>query len=358
MPGELTTLSEPTSLRDDLALAFAEAEDDGQEGQESPSTELAVQERDATGKFAPRTPAQSVSEDPEPTEKEAPTTALTPTAAAPQDRAPITWKPQIREKWSGLDPDIKAEITRRERDIDLTLNKTAGDRRMVETLQGITAPYQHMLQAEGVDAVTAIQSFFRVAAQLRTAPMQQKVAIISDMINQHGIDLNMLDESLTSRMNGTAPTHSGMTPDIQAMIQQQLAPILGQFQQHQNTQQQALVQEAEQSWTQFSADPKNEFAHDVKDIMADLLDAAANRGVQLSLQDAYTRATLAHPQIADIIMQRQQVQQAAQQTNAARRAKKAAASVPNSGAPLQDGEDDDRDDLRSAVLASVKSLSR
>ena len=59
-------------------------------------------------------------------------------------------------------------------------------------------------------------------------------------------------------------------------------------------------------------DSQNEFYNDVRSDMADLLDMAANRGRQMSMQDAYNTACAAHPQISKVMAGRQ-AQQSVQQ---------------------------------------------
>ena len=153
----------------------------------------------------------------------------------------------------------------------------------------------------------AIQNLFQTAAQLRTAPPGQKAQLVADMIMQFGVDLNALDGALTSRLSGR-PQQGGHPLDpVMQMIDQRLQPVqqfINTFQQNRQQADQQIEQQAVSSWETFANDAKNEFAWDLKDEIADILELAARRGQVVSLQDAYARATLAHPTISGIVQRR------------------------------------------------------
>lgn len=355
MPPEIDEQDQGFSLRADLESAFAENTEAPNDAEQEASPEPAPAGRDASGKFAPRTPAQPLPEDPEQKLEEAPAPAEVKAEAAPADRAPVSWKPLAREKWATLDPELKAEVMRRESEISTALSRTAHQRQIADQVEQVVAPYMPMIQAEGGDPVRTISNLLNTAAQLRTAPAAQKAQLVADMISHFGVDIEALDQALTGRV-GQSASAPQPSQDIARLIQQQLAPVQQFMQSFQGRQQ----QEVQQSLQQFMADPANEFANDVREDMADLLEMAAKRGQTLSLQDAYKRATLAHPQIADIVTQRQLQQAASQQTAASRRAKKASASLPSSGAPSTGSDEDEDDDgsIRSALTAAMRTASR
>jgi len=51
-----------------------------------------------------------------------------------------------------------------------------------------------------------------------------------------------------------------------------------------------------------------EFLPDVREDMADIIDLAAKRGVNLSMQQAYDRACAAHPEIANVMSERKRAE--------------------------------------------------
>jgi hypothetical protein len=209
----------------------------------------------------------------------------------------------------------------------------------------------------------------KTAAALRTGSPAYRAQLVASMIRDFAIPIDVLDQAIVALQQGgpgagapgQAP-HAGNGFALQQMLQQQLAPIqqfMQQFQQSQTQTQQAQTQQAAQALEEFAADPANEFIYDVGQEMADLLEMAAKRGQPLSLQDAYRRATLAHPSISQILENRRATQGAAQQTAAARRAKNAAASVSSTSAPLRGDENDDdgKGDLRSDLMSAMRTVS-
>lgn len=120
----------------------------------------------------------------------------------------------------------------------------------------------------------------------------------------------------------------------------------GEFQQNQQRTMQQQIDD-------FFNDPANEFANDVRDDMADLLEVASRRGQQMTLQQAYERATMLHPTISQIVERRRLAAAAAQQNAAAQRAAQAGASLPSGGAPQQSGNEHVGDDIRSALEAAM-----
>jgi hypothetical protein len=350
----------------DRDTSIADTDPAGGTGAAEEAPAAPARERDASGKFAPRTPAQeSVPADKEPVKEDAtPTVETTPSitpAPKPDDlRAPASWKPEEREHWATISPAARAAVIRREREMDAALATTADARRLQQDFQRVTSPYEAFFRAENSTAIQAVESLMQTAAALRTAPPGHKAGLVAELISTYGIDVQMLDNILSAKMQGRpAPGHPA--DPIVGMIQKELAPMkefMGKFKQGQQVSQQQVEQQAEQAWNAFAADPANEFANDVRDDMADLLEVAAKRGVTLSLQDAYKRATLLHPTISNVVESRKQASGAAQQTAAARRAAKAAASLPsNGGAPAQDDKDEGDGSVRGDIAASIRQLS-
>jgi hypothetical protein len=100
-----------------------------------------------------------------------------------------------------------------------------------------------------------------------------------------------------------------------------------QIQQQQQVQQQVSRQEAARVVDDFAA--KHEFVNDpdIANTMADLLEVAANRGRELSIDRAYEIAVQQHPEISKIVSQRKAAEAAA--AGAVQKAKLAASSVPS-----------------------------
>lgn len=249
-------------------------------------------------------------------------------------KAPVSWRPERRESFASLPREVQEEVTRRETEMSRFVEQTSQARNYATAINNELAPFQAMIRAEGGNDVTAVRSLLQTAYHLRTANPQAKAQMVAQMILQHGIDPNLLDQSLAAALQGRQA--QPQNDPTMSYVQQQLKPIqdfFGQLQQRQQQVEQDLSRQVQTDLATFAADPKNEFYADVSPIMGDILATATANGMQMSLQDAYTRATLAHPSISTIVMNRQMSQRGAQQTAATRRARNASASLPSGGAP-------------------------
>lgn len=365
--------------RDDMAVVLREMSDaQGGEIVETQAREVtpveratdlaptapAAEGRDASGRFAPRTPAQEqVPAD----KKPAAEVAVKPAVAAPKPgplTAPVSWKPDERESWATVPERAQVAIHRREREMDQALRTTAEARQVYSELSRIVTPHMAMIKAENSTPLRSIEYLFKTAADLRTLSPGPKAAMIADLIRQFNVDVQMLDAILRQGfVAGGAPAAAPMTP-IDMLLQaidQRLKPVQDfmsgvQTSTAQNEEQ--IVGEIQQTWEQFANDPANEFANDLADDIADLLTLAANRNQHLPLQDAYKRAILAHPTISQIVADRSKTAGASQQTAAARRALEAAASITDSGGALARGGEDESDgSTRSDIVSAIKTLS-
>ena len=73
------------------------------------------------GTDAPAAPDAPAVAEGAPTDGKVATPPVVPTA----DEAPPSWTPELKEKWAGLDPALKGEIQRREREITTGLQRAA-----------------------------------------------------------------------------------------------------------------------------------------------------------------------------------------------------------------------------------------
>lgn len=309
----------------------------------------------ATGKFLPK---DGEKDGTKPLSKNARQVQEAQVTQQTTSKAPQSWKPEIREKFSSLPPEVQAEVNRRETEISNGFRQIQDVRNYATSLQKVIQPYEALIRAEGGNHVTAVDNMMKTAYILRTAPPQQKATLVAQMILHHNVDLGMLDKILDNVVN-KGQTFQGQQapqrndPNMQ-FIQQELAPIKQMFNQLQGRMSQSddqMTQNLIQEMQAFESDPKYEFYHDVKADMATFLDIAAQRGVKMTLQEAYQRATLAHPTISQTMISRQMQTRAAQQTAATRRARNASASLPSGGAPAGDQQNRPTD-RRSAIEAA------
>jgi hypothetical protein len=276
------------------------------------------------------------------------------------ERAPAAWKPVAREHWASLPEDVKAEVSRREIEVQRTLQETAEARKYAEAVNKAFAPYEAYIRAENANPLQVIDNLMGTAVRLRTATAPELATMMAGLVKQFGTGrfgqpfIEMLDGALAGEM----PQADQTQYQLQQAIQQQLAPVqqfMTQFQQAQVMQQQRAAEQAQSEVTTFLS--KTEFGDDVREEMADLLEVAQRRGQELSLQDAYRQACLLNPNVKAVLQKRAQARGAMQQNQVVQRAKSAAVSVPSAG-PGMGAPRTQPDDIRGAIEAAIAMNGR
>ena len=308
--------------------------------------------RDEKGRFA----AKKV-DSPVATQPVAPTSTATPppaqaTQSATEFRAPTSWKVGARERWAQLPPEVQSEVTRREREISTTLDQTAEARRFYGQFREAVGPFEGVLRAEGLEPLRAVQSLVQTYAGLRTAPIPHRAQLLAQLIKSSGVPYDVLDSTLA----GEAP------PPGQAQTFQdpRVDQLMAQLNQAAQQRQQVMQQRSASEVSKFGE--SREFFEDVRETMADLLEVAAKRGVELTLEDAYNAAIASplHRDIAAAVKAREAASARGNAQASTARAKVAASSVrsqpagagPN-GAPQRPlmPHEERRADLEAALAA-------
>jgi len=277
-----------------------------------------------------------------------------------QDRAPASWRPEVREHWGKLPPDVRAEVARREQEVQRTLQETSEARKVAEAYSRAFAPYEAYIRAENATPIQAIDNLMATAVKLRTGTGPELAQLVAGMVKQFGVGRfgQSFIEQLDAALAGQVPQVDQQQMQLQQAVQQQLAPVqqfMSQFQQAQAMQQQQLASQASTQVESFLE--RAEFGQDVREEMADLMEVAQRRGRELSLQDAYRQACLANPRVRSVLQQRAKANQAQQGNSAAQRARAAAVSV--SGAPaLAAPAGGQPDSVRSAIEQAIALSAR
>jgi len=274
-------------------------------------------------------------------------------------KPPASWKPALREKFRELPADVQGEILRREVDMSRGMEIVAEARRFKQEFDNKVAPYQAEMASRGVTAMDAFDNYLSTAYKLRHSPPAEKAALVGGLIQQYGVSIEMLDQVLTNQQNvgpGNGAVPPG-DPNVTAAIQHAMAP----YQQFMEGVQQNQIQSAEQMQTDirseitaFSQDVKNEFYEDVKLEMASFLEAAAMRSQNMTLQEAYDRAILLRPDLAELVAQRKLQSEADARSTAAAAAKAKAVGVQGSSPDTGAGRSQPAS-LRGAIEAAMDS---
>lgn len=274
-----------------------------------------------------------------------------------RSKAPGSWKPEERELWESVPENVRAIITRREGEMARALNDSAAARRWAGDFGKIVGPYEHLIRSAGVTPMQAVQNLVNTAAQLQTGTAAQKVHLIGTMIKTYGVDIAGLDHWLAGKQ---PPKETQQNDGLLQEIDKRLRPVqefMGRLSNSQRQSEQELAQASQTEAEQFFSDPENEFAADLKDDMADILELAANRGREMTLKQAYDIACSQHPDIAKVINQRSEAARTAKEAENLARSRRAASSQ-SAGTPGSVGGSGGRPaNRREAIAQAWEDLS-
>jgi hypothetical protein len=253
--------------------------------------------------------------------------AVSPAPVAPLSpvlKAPQSWKPALREKFAALSPEFQQEILRRERETSIALQKAAEEAKGATPWTEAIRPYEAQIRAAGVPAHQYVGNLLQTAHALSYGPVENKAAILADIIAQFRVPPDLLDRALAAKLSGQPlPQAPQQTP--QEFRDPRLDKLLESAQQRQES-------EATERTQAFGE--SHEFYEDVKDHMADILDVWAKQGktsvTDNDLDRAYTLACQLNPDVAPLLEQRKAAEAAQKAAASTARARTAASSPKNS----------------------------
>lgn len=278
---------------------------------------------------------------------------------APDDKAPVSWKPAQRELWSQIPKEARDEIRRRETEIARTLNETGVMRKFATDFANVVAPYQHLIRAQNSTPLQAVQNFMQTAAGLMQGNPMQRAQIVAEIIGNYGVDIKALDEVLSKSYNPQAAQHNA----VQNGAPPPWAKPMFDFMERAQTQQQMYeAQQRQQADREIEQMAEKPFFEDLREDIADLMEIAAKRGRVLSLEEAYRKAIELDPDISKLAKrtvtppnQQNSVSQAAATLARARRAAKTIAGAPRGEAGKSDKPKTRRELLSEAWDDKVSS---
>ena len=256
----------------------------------------------------------------------------------PSRMSPKSWRKEVAEKfWNNLDPELQAEIERREQDVSKGFETYRPKVQLAEEFNHALQPYMPTIQALGVHPAEAAARLFHVEHQLRFGNEAAKLDTVRTIMQEYGIDPSRLYDYL---QNVPPPD-----PQVQAM--QRYVQQLEQQYQQVVTQQQQREQHAISSEIAAFAEGKEHFDL-VREDMAALLQA----GRANDLQSAYDMAVYANPQTRAVELQKQAAQ--AQSKAQTQRATSAAVSVKGSS-PVSGTANASKGSLREELEAALSN---
>ena len=359
-----------TSLRDVLESAYDEAAstEEGRPTENAPEPVRTANEAPATdtpavtpdadrgdgrradGKFARQKPAAPDSGGAGAAGADGKPAAAAPVATPADDfaKAPQSWKPGAREAWGSLPADVRAEVHRREREAAHVMQETAQARQVHTYVNQLQQQFAPALAAENVNVLEAASNLMGLASRLRFGTAAEKAQLTAQIVQSYGVDITALDNALA----GLPPVPQGrQAPGIEQFRDPRLDELLATLQQTRQQREAAAAQEAVKEVETFGSG--KEFFADVREDMADILEVAARRGFDMSLEDAYNRACSMNPDISKVLAARQAAG-AAGTNRSTQQARRAATSVR--GTPGNGGSTPQPNDLRGAIEAAIENV--
>lgn len=285
---------------------------------EMPPTEVVVEEAPPTEVVVEETPPTEVVVEEKLAEEK-------PAELVPGlEKPPQSWKPTEKAKWDKIDPESRAAIYRREREITQALTDTASSRRIASDLQQVLQPFMGRIQSMNAHPLVAVQELLKADYLLSTAPKQQRAAFVAKLITDYDVDIEALDAVLSGRAKPNP--QETLDAQIEARVTARLAPF------EQRLAQTSAAEDAQlaQQLVPFQDKTKYPYYDRVRDDMADIIELSAKRKVYISLETAYNKAIQLDPTISEELAASRKAANVAANA-AAQRAKLASASV--SGAP-------------------------
>ena len=281
-------------------------------GTESAPVESTGTGRDEHGRFIGKTaeadPAAPVAQDHaavDPAKPADPAAAVDPQAQADARAAavpPATWSAGAKAIYASLPEIARKEIAKRETDYARGIQQYAEKAKVADSFMREAQPYEAMLRNEGSNPVAALSAFLQQAYTLRTATPQERGRLIMETAQKFGADLSPY-------LGQQAEQPGGQTQDlsqVQALVQQLVAPHLRKIQQWENSQataqqhqEQQMEQEissqitAFQSATNEDGSPKHLYFENVRPLMS----AFFANGQAKDLEQAYDMACFANPEV-------------------------------------------------------------
>lgn len=303
--------------------------------------------RDEHGRFAPKekadgserteaAPADPSAESPEVSrEGEPEAVSRDENAAQPVSTAPPPgWSVASKAAWNELPEAVRADIAKREQEVDNGFAQYKG--------MGDLKHYSEAYARNGATVKQALDGYLEVDRGLAT----DFPGTIAKICQHYGINPQALAQHYLGQ--GTqAPAQQDPTAARVAQLEQHIAN-------QQREAERATLQSAEQTITQFAADPAHPYFENVKATMGHLI----NTGQATDLNDAYEKACWLHPDTRTQLLKQQAAvtEKAAQQKRqaAATQARASARGITGSPTPgATSGSQPSKQNIRDIIASRI-----
>jgi hypothetical protein len=338
------------SLRDELAAEYAKmsepantaepaAQPETTEPQET-AEEAEQRARDEKGRFAPK--ATKEDEEPQPETTEEPAQPDATKYVGP----PPGWSVASKAAFDELPDAVKADIAKREREIDQGFAK-------LKEFKGLE-PYVDAARQHNITLPELMGRYQKAEQFLQRDPTNA----ILWMCQNYGVDPRQLagpQGQLAGQQAQAQEQQKILNPDIQPLLQEinNLKQQLGRVDAIEQSLHSEKFNQVSQSVESFFADPKNKYSENVADQMVVLINQAKASGQPVDLASIYETACYMNPEVRTALINEQtkarQAEQAAKARQTATQARAAGASITGGPSATPPTAEPDSDNLRALL---------
>lgn len=306
-------------MREALEKAFDEAEESTEaieateesvDAVEAPDTEISAPDEPDDGTVEPSD--APISKALEEKAQEEPSDAV---ESAQDIEMPRGLDAAAREVWGDSPKALQDWVVKRQEQFERDHNEMKEGADRAKAMAESIAPYQQLFVANNVPPGQMIGNLLQTASGLQFGTPQQKAQIAAQIIRDFGVDI----ESLAQVIEGNVPRETQPQMSVEQAIDQRFQ----QYEQNMANQQRAHATDAAtRDLEEFAR--THEFYNELSGDMAMMFDNAQRTGIPITLEDAYNRSLLMHPELQGILTARE---------DKANHAARAAAASSISGSP-------------------------
>ena len=194
----------------------------------------------------------------------------------PASPAPTSWPDALKAEWASISPALRQHWQKRELDIQKGLRSAAEQTKRFEPIDKVLAPHKDMLTQYYGSVEKGLDDFFK----LHEISVRDPIGFVSRFLQSRGINPAQLSTLVQGQPQGQA-----QDPNIAALLNK-VNELEGRLKQDQEEKNNQVQGQAAKAWDDFSSNKANIHLEEVKDTMAELLQA----GLAESYQDAYDKA--------------------------------------------------------------------
>lgn len=271
--------------------------------------------------------------------------------AADTTKAPTSWRGGAATKFATADPELQAEVHKREADFHQGLQEQKPFADLGRSFHAEFQPYEALIRASGHTPQSLTRAWMNTEYQLKSATPEGKAALFVKYAKDYGIDMAMIQEAATKVAAGQA-VEPVVDPRF-AALEKTLQQVTTHIESSKTEAAQREFKVIESETQAFGQKPENKHFQAVRLDMAALMES----GRAESLQDAYDKAVWANPETRKLMLAEQQVAESAKAAEKAALARKAAVTnvatrgTPPAARPATQGGGTMEDTIRANLRA-------